>query len=132
VLVVDGPFSYEIGSYRLDDILAGALMALLDDNREPSPRALAIVQATAALAARMDGPRLRPMLCLTCDHAFRRGERPIEVMVALPWANPAHPPIVSPVCAKCAAADEDPKTAKAKAAWARLSPGSSFDGPGNA
>lgn len=129
-LAIDGPFSYEISSYRLDDILAGTLMALFD--RTPSAQALAIMQATVQLAARMTDPRLPTMLCMTCDHEFAQDERPTDVAVALPWANPKHPPIVSPICAACAAADPDTRTALLKAHWSKLSPGARFDGPGRA
>ncbi len=130
-LEIKGPSSYEIGAYRLDDVLAGTVMALFGD-RTPSAQALAILKATAQLAARMVDPRLPTMLCMTCDHEFPRDERPTEIMVALPWANPKHPPIVSPICAACASASQDAKTNMAKASWARLSPGSRFDGPGHA
>jgi hypothetical protein len=129
---IKGPSSYEIGAYRLDDILAGSLMALFDSDRAPSARALAIIQATAKLAARMGDRRLPTMLCMTCDYEFARAERPTEIMVALPWANPEHPPIVSPICAACAEVSPDAKTNMAKVSWAKFSPGSSFNGPGHA
>jgi len=131
-LAIKGPFSYEIGAWRLDDILAGSVMALFDTDRAPTARALALTQAAAQLAARMGDRRLPAMLCMTCDHAFARDERPAEVMIAMPWANPQHPPIVSPICAACAAASQDAKTARMQASWAKLSPGSRFDGPGHA
>ena len=131
-LVIGGPSAYEIGAYGLDDILAGSLMALFSNDRAPAARALAIMQATAQLAARMGDRRLPTMLCAFCDHGFAFGEQPTEILVALPWANPKHPPITSPICAACAEASEDDKTNMAKASWAKLSPGSRFDGPGYA
>ena len=131
-LAIEGPFSYEIGSYRLDDVLTGAVVTLFDTDRAPTARALAIVQAAAQLAARMGDRRLPTMLCMTCDHEFARDERPTEVAIALPWANPKHPPIVIPICAGCASASQDAKTARMQASWAKLSPGSRFDGPGHA
>ena len=85
---IKGPASYEVGAYRLDDILAGVAMALFGADRRPSAHALALMQATAQLAARMTDRRLPTMLCAFCDHEFTRGERPTEIMVALPWANP--------------------------------------------
>jgi hypothetical protein len=127
---IEGPTSYEIGAYRLDDILAGSLMALFD--RAPSDQALAIMQAAVELAERMGDRSLPTMLCAFCDHEFARGEPPTEIMVALPWANPKHPPIVSPICAACAGASEDDKACMVKASWAKLSPGSRFDGAGHA
>jgi hypothetical protein len=127
---IEGPTSYEIGAYRLDDILAGSLMALFD--RAPSNQALAIMRAAGELAERMGDPSLPTLLCAFCDHEFARDERPTEIMVALPWANPKHPPIVSPICAACAEASQDAKTDMAKASWSRLSPGSRFDEPGHA
>jgi hypothetical protein len=127
---IEGPTSYEIGAYRLDDILAGSLMALFD--RAPSAQALALMRATAELAERMGDRSLPTMLCAFCDHEFAHGDQPTEVMVALPWANPKHPPIVSPICGACAAASEDVKTGMVKASWSKLSPGSRFDGPGHA
>ena len=129
---IRGPLSYELGLYRLDDILAGSLIALFASDRAPTARSLALVQATAQLAARMGDRRLPTMLCMTCDHEFARDERPTEVAVALPWANPRHPPIVSPICAACAAASEDVKTGRMQVSWSKLSPGSRFDGPGHA
>jgi hypothetical protein len=126
---IKGPSSYEITSYRLDDILEGSLRMLSGDR--PSDQALAIIQATALLAGRMADPSLPTMLCAFCDHEFTRTERPTEILVALPWVNPEHPPIFSPICATCAEASEDDKTSMAKASWAKLSPGSPFDGPGH-
>ena len=104
-LAVKGPFSYEIGIYRLDDILAGSLVALFADDLAPLARTLALVKAAAELAARMGDPRLPSMLCMTCPYEFARCERPAEIMVALPWAEPRSiRPIASPICAACAAA----------------------------
>jgi hypothetical protein len=127
---IRGPLSYEIAIYDPASILAGSLRALLGDR--PSPQAIAIIQAAAQLGERMHDPSLPVMLCMTCDYEFARGEPPAEVMIALPWANPEHPPIVSPICPRCAAAGESDKIAMAKAAWSKLSPGSRFDGPGPA
>src|ERR1700722_11341236 len=78
---IEGPTSYEIALYRLDDILAGSLMALFD--RAPSPQALALMRAAAELAERMGDRSLPTMLCAFCDHEFVHGERPTEIMVAL-------------------------------------------------
>jgi hypothetical protein len=126
-----GPFSYELGYYRLDDIFAGVLATMSGEAR-PSAQARAILRATEELARRMQDPRLPTMLCMSCDHEFKQGDRPTEIAVALSWANPDHPPIVSPICAVCAAADQETKTAKVKAYWEKLSLGVSFDGPGRA
>jgi hypothetical protein len=127
---IKGPMSYEIGSYRLEDIFDGTLRALLGER--PSPQASAIMQATVHLAERMDDRSLPTVLCAFCDYEFGRGERPTEIMVALPWANPKHPPIISPICPVCAEASEDDKTNMAIASWSKLSPGSSFGGFGHA
>lgn len=124
---IKGPTSYEIGAYRLDDILDGTLRALLGDR--PSAQALALMRAAVELAERMGDLSFPTMLCAFCDHEFARDERPTEVMVALPWANPEHPPIVSPICAACAAASEADKANMVKASWSKLSPESRFDGP---
>ena len=48
---IKGPTSYEIGAYRLDDILDGTLRALLGDR--PSAQALALMRAAVELAERM-------------------------------------------------------------------------------
>jgi hypothetical protein len=131
-LAIEGPFSYEIGAYRLDDIFAGVLAMVLGVAR-PSEQARKIQRATEELARRMQEPSLPTMLCMTCDHEFARDERPTEIAVALPWANPEHPPIVSPICAACAAASQDAKIGRMQASWARFSPGMRFDeGPGRA
>ena len=128
-LEIKGPMSYEINSYRLEDILAGTLRAL--SGERPSSQANAIILATAKLATRMSDRSLPTMLCITCDHEFAHGERPTEIMVALPWANPKHPPIISPICAVCAAASKDDKTNMGMASGSKLSPGSRFAGPGH-
>jgi hypothetical protein len=121
--VVEGPSSYEIRSYRVDDILAGvAGMALFGER--PSAQALAIIRATNLLVERMQDRRLPTMLCAFCDHEFAYDARPTEILVALPWANPEHPPVISPICAACAGPSAADKASMVKARWAKLSPGS--------
>ena len=44
----------------------------------------------------------KPLLCMTCDHAFER-DLPTVVMIAKPFASRHGEMIVSPVCAVCAA-----------------------------
>lgn len=127
----DGPFAYEITQFRLDHILAGAATLQRSEMR-PSREALSLLMITAQLARRMSDPRQKTMLCMTCDHEFVRGERPTEIVVARPWATLEDPPIVSPICAACAAADPVTKISRVKAMWARLSPGSRALAPGRA
>jgi hypothetical protein len=75
-------------------------------------------------------PRQPAMLCMTCDHEFSRDEAPAEIFAALPWANAKHPPLASPICAKCAAADLATKADRMKTVWAKLSPGARTVEPG--
>ena len=42
--------------------------------------------------------------------------------MALPWASVEHPHIVSPICAACAAADDETKAAHLKEQWAKVMP----------
>jgi hypothetical protein len=119
--VIKGPFSYEVCLFGLDQIMAGGLIELLSDG-PPSPRGVTIIKATANLAARMRDPGRPKMLCMSCDHEFERDEHPAEIAVALPWASVEHPHIVSPICAACAAADDETKAARLKEQWAKVMP----------
>lgn len=119
--VIKGPFSYEVCLFGLDQIMAGGLIELLSDG-PPSPRGATIIKATANLAARMRDPGRPKMLCMSCDHEFARDEHPAEIAVALPWASVEHPHIVSPICAACAAADDETKAARLKEQWAKVMP----------
>ena len=126
---IEGPWSYEIGVYKLEDVFNGFVKARRGER--PSERMAALMQATASLASRMGDQSLPTMMCAFCDYAFTRTERPSEIMLSLSWANPEHPPIISPICPACAAASEDVKTAMAKTSWAKLAPGSNFGGIGH-
>jgi hypothetical protein len=119
--VIKGPVSYEVLLFTLCDILAGGLTEML--RNKPSDRGLLIIKTTAHLADRMRDRRQSRMLCMSCDHAFAVDEPPTEVAIALSWANPNHPPIISPVCAECAAADDETKLARMKAMWSKALPG---------
>jgi hypothetical protein len=52
---IKGPVSYQIGSYRLDDILAWSVMTFAGER--PSAQALAILRAVEHLAERMQDPK---------------------------------------------------------------------------
>jgi len=119
--VIKWPFSYEVCLFGLDQIMAGGLMELLSDG-PPSPRGVTIIKATWHLAARMSDPREKRMLCMSCEHEFALNEKPTEIAVALPWASVEHPPIVSPICAACAEADDETKVARLKEHWAKVMP----------
>jgi hypothetical protein len=40
---------------------------------------------------------------------FAHNDLPVEILIGLPWANPDHPVVISPVCAACVAEDEATK-----------------------
>jgi hypothetical protein len=119
---IEGPVAYEIRHYRLEHIFPGLVTAMTGSGRL-SDQAMAVFRATGDLATRMQDERQPTMLCMTCDHEFQRNELPVEIVVAISWANPEHPQIVSPVCGDCAAADCDTKTARVVEHWNKLSPG---------
>jgi hypothetical protein len=118
---VKGPYSYELAFYRIDEILERAALAILRDET-PSQRANEILCAIIELKKRLENPRLKPMLCMTCDYEFRRDERPVEVALAFPFANRRDPAITSVLCPKCAALDNAAKQALALANWRKIDP----------
>ena len=101
--------------------MAGGLTEMLRD--KPSDRGVLIIKTTAYLADRMRDRRQPRMFCMSCDHTFAVDEPPAEIAIALSWANPSHPPIASPICAECAAADDETKLARMIACWSKMLPG---------
>lgn len=67
------------------------------------------------------------MECMSCDHQFGRDESPPEVMFASPWAKQAKEALIMPVCAACAQADPETKTARMRAHCSKLAPGARLD-----
>ena len=131
VLVAEGPLSYEAFHVRLEDIRAASLWAA-ETGGTLTDRNYAILIVVKSLLTKTQDPSRRTMLCMTCDHEFAHDKPPVEIMIALSWANSKHPPVSSPVCAACAAADEATKTERLKKHMSRMIDGARFDPPGSA
>ena len=87
------------GVYELSFVTGQSLLKLLVGN--PSYEARDAVRAVADMLRRITSDA-KPLLCMTCDHAFE-GDLPTVVMIAKPFASRHGQMIVSPVCAACAA-----------------------------
>jgi hypothetical protein len=109
-LWVKGPYAYSVEVFRIADILNRTALAIMQ-NEAPSQQANDVLSAINGLAKRMQDPRQKTMLCMTCDYEFSRGEKPTEVAIAFPFANRDNPAITSPLCPNCAALDPDAKQA---------------------
>ena len=87
------------GVYELSFVTGQSLLDLLTGR--PSYEAEDAIRGVADVLRRiMSGAK--PLICMTCDHAFKRDLPPV-VMIAKPFASRRGQTIVSPVCAACAA-----------------------------
>jgi hypothetical protein len=130
-LWVKGPYTYETSVYRVSDVLERTALAIAR-NETPSQQANDVLRAILELGRRMLDPRQKTMLCMTCDYEFSRGERPIEVVIAFPFANRDDPAITSPLCPTCSAVeDEATKRAMLVNHWRKLDPHGTVQEPGH-
>jgi hypothetical protein len=81
--------------YELSFVTGRSLLKLLVGN--PSYEARDAVRAVADMLRRSTSDA-KPLLCMTCDHAFD-GDLPTVVMIVKPFASRQGQMIVSPVCA---------------------------------
>ena len=108
---------FAVQSFRLTDIISGIL-----SNRRLSREELVIAEATNSLAARMQDRSQPTMLCMSCEHEFAHNEAPTEVAVCLPLNRPDLHKTASPICAKCAAADDETKMRRLRECWQKALP----------
>ena len=128
---VKGPYAYSVEIFRVADVLKRIDLAI-KRNEPPSQQANDVLKGIVELAKRMLDPRQKTMLCMTCDYEFSRGERPIEVAIAFPFATRDNPLITSPLCPTCSAIDDpDAKKALVTAHWRKLDPHANMQEPGH-
>lgn len=128
---VKGPYSYSVEVYRISDVLGRTALAIAR-NEPPSQQANDVLRAVVELAKRMDNPRRQTMLCMTCDYEFSRGEKPIAVVLAFPFASRDDPAITSALCPACSALDPATQHAMLVTHWRKLDPHAEVREPGNA
>jgi hypothetical protein len=112
--------TFEVGLYGLEEILTGAAAAM--DGQKMAREAITVVDAARDLFNRMRDPQRPGMLCMSCDHVFAHDEPPCEVAVGVPRDETSSPVIASPVCARCAEADDETKIRRLKKIWLPLFP----------
>jgi hypothetical protein len=130
-LLVKGPYTYEISVYRVADVFARTALAIAR-NEEPTLQSLDVLRAIRDLGLRTNDPKLKPMLCMTCDYEFSRDEKPLQVVLAFPFANRDDPAITSVLCPACSALDDVTQKAMIVKHWRKLDPHGEVREPGNA
>jgi hypothetical protein len=113
--------SYEVRVEQLDRLMLGAAYG--------EPTMVALAQAISSWT----DEAMRPggdCWCVNCPVVFHPENPPAAYVIALPFANRAHA-MVSAICARCAARDEDLK-AMAMRRWRKVWPDMySVDGGGH-
>lgn len=115
-----GPVSYQVELFRLRDVLAGAAVGGAFGRAALASESVKVLDAAVGLAGRMRDRSRPTMLCAFCEHTFAHDEPPVEILVALPFANENHPAITSAVCASCASAEWTVKRSKIVASFKQL------------
>lgn len=130
-LRVKGPYTYSIEVYCVAEVFERTRLAI-QRNEPASQQANDVLRALIELAKRMDDPHRKTMLCMTCDYEFRRGEKPLSVVLAFPFANRDDPAITSALCPACSALDVAAQRTRIEQHWRKLDPHGEVREPGNA